>query len=67
MLAGYCSAKLELVDFYLNCIDTQDPRYLVPHNKQYLTQMQTELNDLLKRILQIKPINKYDRIWGGIF
>ena len=66
MIAGYCSAKLELVDFYLNCIDTQDNRYIVPHNKQYLVQMQTELNDLLKRILQIKPINKFDRIWGGI-
>ena len=66
MIAGYCSAKLELVDFYLTCIDTQDPRYIVPHNKQYLVQMQSELNDLLKRILQIKPINKYDRIWGGI-
>ena len=67
MLAGYCSAKLELVDFYLNCIDTQDARYIVPHNKQYLTQMQSELDSLLKRILQIKPINKYDRIWKGIF
>ena len=66
MIAGYCSAKLEMVDFYLNCLDTQDPRYIVPHNKQYLVQMQTELNDLLKRILQIKPINKFDRIWGGI-
>ena len=66
MIAGYCSAKLELVDFYLNCIDTQDARYIVPHNRQYLVQMQSELNDLLKRILQIKPINKYDRIWGGI-
>lgn len=66
MIAGYCSAKLELVDFYLNCIDTQDDRYVVPHTKQYLTQMQSELNNLLKRILQVKPVNKYDRIWGGI-
>ena len=66
MLAGYTSAKLELVDFYLNCIDTQDPRYIVPHNRQYLVQMQTELNDLLKRILQIRPYNKFDRVWGAI-
>jgi hypothetical protein len=66
MLAGYTSAKLELVDFYLNCIDTQDPRYIVPHNKQYLVQMQTELNDLLKRILQIRPYNKFDRVWSAI-
>ena len=63
MLAGYTSNKLEMVDFYLNCLDTQDPRYIVPHNKQYLTQMQSELNQLLQRILQIKPIGKADRIW----
>ena len=66
MLAGYTSSKLELVDFYLNCIDTQDPRYIVPHTKQYLTQMQDELNSLLQRILNIRPINKMDRIWRGV-
>ena len=63
MLAGYTSNKLEMVDFYLNCLDTQDPRYIVPHTRQYLTQMQSELNQLLQRILQIKPISKSDRIW----
>lgn len=66
MIAGYCSAKLELVDFYLNCLDTNDPRYLVPHTKQYLTQMQKELNDLLKRILQIRPVDRMGRVWRGV-
>lgn len=66
MLAGYTSAKLELVDFYLNCIDTKDDRYVVPHTRQYLVQMQNELNALLRRILQIRPVNKMDRMWRGI-
>ena len=66
MLAGYTSSKLELVDFYLNCIDTDDPRYIVPHTRQYLVQMQNELNDLLKRILAIRPIHKADRMWKGV-
>lgn len=64
MLSGYTCSKLELVDFYLNCIDTNDPRYIVPHNKQYLEQMQKELNSLLAQILRIRPINKSDRIWN---
>lgn len=64
MLSGYTCSKLELVDFYLNCIDTNDPRYIVPHNKQYLEQMQRELNSLLAQILRIRPINKSDRVWN---
>jgi mRNA-degrading endonuclease HigB of HigAB toxin-antitoxin module len=63
MLAGYTCSKLELVDFYLNCIDTQDDRYIVPHTRQYLVQLQNDLNQLLTRILQVRPRNKMDRIW----
>jgi hypothetical protein len=63
MLAGYTCSKLELVDFYLNCIDTQDERYIVPHTRQYLVQMQNDLNQLLTKILQVRPINKMDRMW----
>lgn len=63
MLSGYTCAKLDLVDFYLNCIDTQDGRYIVPHNREYLVNMQGELNRLLAQILRIKPVNRYDRVW----
>lgn len=66
MLASYTCAKLELVDFYITCIDTKDERYIVPHTRQYLVQMQTDLNRLLTRILQIKPINHNDRMWKAI-
>ena len=63
MIAGYTCSKIELVDFYLNCIDTQDERYIVPHTRQYLVQMQTDLNKLLNQILKIKPINRTQGIW----
>ena len=63
VLVGYCASKLERVDFYLNCLDADDGRYIVPHNREYLLQMQKELTDLLQRILRIKPIIQYNRIW----
>ena len=73
MLAGYTCSKLELVEFYITCIDTKDDRYIVPHTRQYLVDMQNELNRLLTRILQLKPINRNDTRWkailpdGGVF
>lgn len=63
MLAGYTCSKIELVDFYLTVLDTQDARYIVPHNKQYLTQMRNDLERLLAQILRIRPINRSDQIW----
>lgn len=63
MLAGYTCSKIELVDFYLTCLDMNDDRYVVPHSKQYLTQMQTDLNKLLSQILKVKPINRSQGIW----
>ena len=63
MIAGYCCSKLELVDFYLNCLDTHDYRYIVPHNRQYLVQMQNDLNRCLQEILRMRPVNRTDRMW----
>lgn len=63
MLSGYTCSKLELVDFYLNVIDTKDERYIVPHTRDYLVNMQNELNKLLAQILRIRPINRNDRVW----
>lgn len=63
MLAGYTCSKIELVDFYLTVLDTQDARYIVPHNKQYLIQMKNDLERLLAQILRIRPINRSEQIW----
>ena len=63
MLAGYTCSKIELVDFYITALDTQDARYIVPHNRQYLMYMKNELERLLAQILRIRPINRADQIW----
>ena len=63
MLSGCTCSKLEFVYFYLNVSDTNDERYIVPHTRQYLVQLQNDLNRLLTQILRIKPINKSDRVW----
>ena len=63
MLASYVSNKLEFVDFYITVIDTHDERFIVPHTRDYLVTMQRDLNGLLTRILNARPVNKYDRIW----
>ncbi len=63
MLAGYTCSKIELVDFYITCIDSQDARYIVPHDKQYLVQLKGDLERLLAQILRIRPINRTEQIW----
>lgn len=63
MLAGYTCSKLELVDFYITCIDTKDDRYIVPHTREYLVAMQNDLERLLQQILRIKPIQRGSAIW----
>lgn len=63
MLSGYTCSKLELVDFYITVIDTNDSRYIVPHDRSYLVNGQTQLNNLLSQILRIKPIDYSKRIW----
>jgi len=63
MLSGYTCSKIELVDFYITALDTQDPRYIVPHTRQYLEQMSKDLDSLLTQILNIRPVNRNDRVW----
>lgn len=63
MLAGYTCSKIELVDWYITVIDTQDPKYLVPHTRQYLVTTKAQLESLLAQILKIRPINRSEQIW----
>jgi hypothetical protein len=63
MLAAYTCAKLETCDFYLSCLDTNDGRYIVPHDRTFLMNYQRQLNTLLTEILKLKPVDKQDRVW----
>ena len=63
MLSAYVCSKLETADFYLSCIDNNDGKYIVPHDRTFLVNYINQLNGLLTKILQIKPVNKQDRVW----
>ena len=63
MLAGFTCSKLEITDFYISCIDNNDPKYIVPHTRPQLVQFQNDLNRLLTQILKIRPVNRNDRTW----
>ena len=63
ILSGYVCSKLEIVDFYISCIDNNDPKYIVPHTRPQLIQFQNDLNRLLTQILKIRPVNRSDRSW----
>ena len=63
ILSGYVCAKLEVADFYISCIDNNDPKYIVPHTRPQLVQFQNDLNRLLTQILKIRPVNRADRTW----
>lgn len=63
MLAGYTCSKIELVDWYITVIDTKDPKYIVPHDRQYLVTMKAQLESLLAQILKIRPINRSEQVW----
>lgn len=63
ILSGYVCSKLEITDFYISCIDNNDPKYIVPHTRPQLVQFQNDLNRLLTQILKIRPVNRADRTW----
>ena len=63
MLSGYVCSKLETADFYLSCIDNNDGRYIVPHDRAFMVNYINQLNRLLTEILKIRPVDKQDRVW----
>lgn len=63
MLSGYICSKLETADFYLACIDNNDGKYFVPHDRAYIINYINQMNRLLTEVLKLKPVNKLDRVW----
>lgn len=60
MIASYCCGKIELVEWYIELIDVGSSKYIVPHNRQYLENMRTQLLACYKKIMAT-PIPKADR------
>ena len=59
MIASYCCSKIEMVDWYIELIDVGSTKYVIPHNRQYLENMKTQLLACYKLIMAT-PISKRD-------
>lgn len=61
MIASYCISKLELVEWYIELLETGSNRYLVPHTLSYLNSVRTQLLACYKKIMDVRIINPNDR------
>ena len=61
MIASYCLGKLDIVEWYIELIDTANPRYIVPHPRPYLVTLRTELLECYKNIMATKIPDKKNR------
>ena len=61
MIASYCLGKLEIVEWYIELIDTANPKYVVPHPRLYLVSLRTQLLDCYNKIMDTKIQNSANR------
>lgn len=61
MIASYCLAKLDIVEWYIELIDVGSKKYIVPHTKPYLETVRTQLLACYKKIMDTKIKNPNDR------
>lgn len=54
MIASYCMAKLEMVDWYIELLDTKNEKYIVPQNKETLVAIRKQLIECHKEIMKVK-------------
>lgn len=54
MIASYCTSKIEIVEWYIELLDTNNPKYIVPHPRPYLVNMRTQLLACYKKIMDTK-------------
>ena len=54
MIASYCLGKLQLVEWYIQLIDTDNPNYIVPQTKEQLVMIRDQLKECYKEIMKVK-------------
>lgn len=61
IISSYCLNKLEIVDWYIQLLEVGSEKYIVPHNKQYLETIRSQLMACHKKIMSVKITNPKDR------
>ena len=54
MIASYCLGKIEIVEWYIEILDSGTPDYIVPHTRSYLEELRTQLLNCYKKIMDVK-------------
>lgn len=57
MIASYCLGKIEIVEWYIELLEVGSKKYIVPHTKQYLESVRTQLLACYKKIMEVKISN----------
>lgn len=57
MISSYCLSKLEIVEWYIELLEVGSKKYIVPHSKQYLETVRTQLLACFKKIMDT-PVSK---------
>ncbi len=66
IISSYCLHKLEMVDWYIKLLEVGSEKYIVPHSKQHLETIRSQLIDCHKRIMGTKIININNHSTRGV-
>ena len=61
MISSYCLGKLELVNWYIQLLETGSEKYVVPQSKEYLEGIRDQLIECHKAIMKVKVSNSHER------
>ena len=61
MISSYCLHKLDVVNWYLELLETGSKKYIVPHSRAQLERIRDELQQAHKQIMAVKIKNPQDQ------
>ena len=61
MISSYCLHKLEVVNWYLELLETGSEKYIVPQSKAHLEMVRDQLMACHKEIMAVKVAKSKDR------
>lgn len=61
MISSYCLGKIDLVNWYLELLEADSKKYIVPHSKVHLEMVRDQLLECHKQIMSVKIMNPNKR------
>lgn len=61
MISSYCLHKLEIVNWYLELLETGSKKYEVPQSKAHLEMVRDQLMECYNKIMSVKVTNSNKR------